>query len=67
MVQPYIESPLGGVLGVRTFTFYRLNAAGTQPVEPLGDLIPSLSGDRVSASRYRGRSCHQSMSGGLVL
>jgi len=48
MVQPYIESPLGGLLGVRTFTFYRLNAAGTQRVEPIGDLISSISGDGIA-------------------
>ena len=47
MVQPFIKSPLGGILGARTATFYRLDSTGTQPIEPLGDLIPSVTSDRV--------------------
>lgn len=48
MVQPFIKSPLGGFLGVRTATFYRLDPTGTQPIEPLGDLIPSFTSNRVA-------------------
>ncbi len=47
MVQPFIKSPLGGILGARTMAFYRLDSTGTQPIEPLGDLIPSVTSDRV--------------------
>jgi hypothetical protein len=28
--------------------FYRLDSTGTQPIEPLGDLIPALTSDRVT-------------------
>ncbi len=48
MVQPFIKSPLGGILGARTMAFYRLDSTGTQPIEPLGDLIPALTSDRVT-------------------
>ncbi len=48
MVQPFIKSPLGGILGARTATFYRLDSTGTKPIEPLGDLIPSFNSDRVN-------------------
>ena len=48
MVQPFIKSPLGGILGARTMAFYRLDSTGTQPIEPLGDLIPSLTSDRIA-------------------
>lgn len=36
------KTPLGGTLGVRTAALYKLNKAGTQPIEKIGDLIPPL-------------------------
>ena len=48
MVSPFVKNPLGGNLGSRTASFYRLNAAGTLPVEPLGDLIPAFTSNRVT-------------------
>jgi hypothetical protein len=46
MTRPFMESPLGGNLGVRTASFYRLNAVGV-PVQLISDLDPSPSNDRV--------------------
>jgi hypothetical protein len=47
MVSPFIKSPLGGNLGLRTGSFFRLDPTGTVPVEPLGDLVPGLNGNRI--------------------
>lgn len=41
------ENPLGGILGARTASFYRLDATGTVPVEPVADIRPAFSPDRV--------------------
>lgn len=47
MVAPFVQSPLGGLLGARTASFYRLDAAGLMPVEPIADLVPAFSPRRV--------------------
>ncbi len=47
MPDPFIENPLGGLLGPRTATFYRLDPLGLVPIEPLADLVPILSPNRV--------------------
>lgn len=48
MVSPFIKSPLGGNLGARTASFFRLDPTGTVPVELLIDLIPALGGNRIT-------------------
>jgi len=48
MVSPFIKSPLGGNLGARTASFYKLDPFGVVPVEPLLDLIPALGPNRIS-------------------
>ena len=47
-VSPFPKSPLGGNLGARTASFFRLDPTGTVPVEPLIDLVPALSGRRLT-------------------
>jgi hypothetical protein len=41
------ESPLGGLLGARTASFYRLDPTGTVPIEPIADLRPAFTPNRV--------------------
>lgn len=48
MSTPFVKSPLGGLLGTRTVSFYRLDPTGNVPIEPLGDLVPALGSDRVT-------------------
>lgn len=48
MVSPFVKSPLGGNLGLRTGSFFRLDPTGTVPIEPIGDIIPALGGDRIT-------------------
>lgn len=48
MVSPFPKNPLGGNLGLRTGSFFRLDPTGTTPVEPLIDLIPALTGRRIT-------------------
>lgn len=48
MVSPFVKNPLGGNLGARTVSFFRLDPTGTVPVEPLLDLIPSFTPNRVA-------------------
>lgn len=48
MVSPFVKNPLGGNLGVRTASFFRLDPTGTVPVEPLLDLVPALNPARVT-------------------
>ncbi len=40
MVSPFIESPLGGILGARTASFFRLDRLTLTPIEALPDLVP---------------------------
>ena len=47
MVAPFIQSPLGGLLGARTASFYKLDPTGLIPVEPIADLVPAFSPRRV--------------------
>ena len=47
MVSPFVQSPLGGNLGVRNATIYKLNAAGTAPVATLIELANPFSPDKV--------------------
>ncbi len=48
MVSPFVKNPLGGNLGARTASFFRLDPTGTVPVEPLLDLVPALNPARVT-------------------
>ena len=47
-VFPFIVSPLGGMLGAFTASFYVLDPTGNVPIEPLLDLIPGYSPLRVT-------------------
>ena len=42
-------SPLGGNIGARTATIYRLDPTGIVPLEPLIDIVPGLTPFRVTA------------------
>jgi hypothetical protein len=46
MVQPFLKSPLGGYVGIRTATIYRINAAGI-PVVSILELGRPFSPDKV--------------------
>ncbi len=48
MVSPFPKNPLGGNLGFRTASFYRLDPLGLVPVEPLLDIVPALNPARVT-------------------
>lgn len=48
MVSPFVKNPLGGNLGARTASFFKLDPTGTVPVEPLLDLVPALNPARVT-------------------
>lgn len=48
MVSPFIKNPLGGNLGARTGSFYKLDPTGSVPIEPLLDLVPALNPARVT-------------------
>lgn len=43
----FTESPLGGLLGVRTASLYKLDEFGVSPVEPIADLRPAFTSNRV--------------------
>ncbi len=47
MVTPFVKNPLGGLLGARTASFFRLDPTGTVPIEPIADLVPAFSPNRV--------------------
>lgn len=44
----YITNPFGGVLSLFTASFYKLNRTRSQPVEPIADIIPAVTGKRVA-------------------
>lgn len=44
----FTESPLGGILGARTASFFRLDPTGTVPVEPVLDLRPAFTPNRIT-------------------
>jgi hypothetical protein len=46
-VDPFVQNPLGGLLGARTASFYKLDPTGTAPVESIADLVPAFSPRRV--------------------
>lgn len=48
MVAPFVKNPLGGNLGARTASFYKLDPLGIVPVEPLLDLLPAFTARRVT-------------------
>lgn len=48
MPEPFIQSPLGGILGVRSASFFRLDPSGTSPIESLGDLVNPFNPNKVS-------------------
>lgn len=56
MVFPLVKSPLGGVLGATTASFFRLDPTGTVALEPLLDLIPGYSPLRVTFDMVDGWS-----------
>jgi len=62
MNTPFVKSPLGGLLGTRTVSFYRLDPTGTVPIEPLGDLVPPLGSDRVTFDMIDSEDGEQSYS-----
>jgi len=43
-------SPLAGILGLSTASFYKLDPTGTVPIEPLADIIPGVTPFRVTMS-----------------
>lgn len=45
---PFIKNPLQGLLGAKTASFYRLDPTGTVPMEPLADLRPAFTPNRVT-------------------
>lgn len=59
MVAPFVKSPLGGNLGARTGSFYRLDPTGTVPIEFLADLIPALEPDRVTIDAIESETSEQ--------
>lgn len=48
LTSPHPESPLGGFLGARTCSIFRLDPTGTVPIEPLIDILPGYSPLRVT-------------------
>ena len=48
MPTPFVKSPLGGNLGARTASFFRLDPTGTVPIEPIADLVPAFTSNRVT-------------------
>jgi hypothetical protein len=46
MTTPFIKSPFGGLLGVSTASFYRLDKFG-RPIAPIADINPTVTPDRV--------------------
>ena len=49
MVAPFVKSPLGGLIGVTTFSIYRLDPTGNIPLRPVVDLVPGFTGNRFTA------------------
>lgn len=48
MTFPLVPSPLGGIIGAYTASFFKLDPTGTVPREPLLDLVPGVSPLRVT-------------------
>ena len=48
MPNPFVKSPLGGILGVRNASFFRLDPLTATPIAPLGDLIAPFFPDKMS-------------------
>lgn len=48
MVSPFVKNPLGGNLGARTASFFRLDPLGNVPIEPLLDLVPAFTPNRIT-------------------
>jgi hypothetical protein len=48
MTFPNVKSPLGGIAGAFTASFFKLDPTGTVPLEPLLDLVPGLTPLRVT-------------------
>ena len=48
MANPFIKSPLGGILGVRIASFFRLDPVTGTPIAPLGDLIAPFNPRKMS-------------------
>jgi hypothetical protein len=44
----FIKNPLEGILGAKTASFYRLDPTGTIPIEPVADLRPAFTPNRVT-------------------
>jgi len=47
-VPAFIKNPLQGILGAKTASFYRLDPTGTIPIEPVADLRPAFTPNRVT-------------------
>jgi hypothetical protein len=48
MVAPFVENPLGGILGIRSASFFKLDPTGTVPTAGLGELINPLNPNKVA-------------------
>lgn len=48
MTFPNVPSPLGGILGANTASFYKLDPTGKVPLEPILDLVPGITPLRVT-------------------
>ena len=55
MVFPLVQSPLGGIVGATTASFFKLTPVGI-PFEPLLDLVPGLTPLRITFDMIDGES-----------
>lgn len=46
--RPALQGPLAGIISLFTASFYKLNPAGTNAIEPIADLVPSVTPNRVA-------------------
>lgn len=56
MVFPLIESPMGGILGAATASFFTLDPSLTTPLEPIVDLVPGYSPLRITLDMVDGET-----------
>ena len=55
MVFPLVKSPLGGIVGATTCSFFKLTPAGI-PFEPIPDLVPGITPRRITFDMIDGQS-----------
>ena len=48
MASNTVSNSLQGSLSVRTLSIFKLDPSGTKPIEPIIDIIPGLSGNRIT-------------------